>query len=70
MMDNSDSISPLVFLLSIVQLIKTLMSSCRTLYVYNSHNESIEFLGKLRTERSVYTHWAAKQRGGKEGLVV
>ena len=25
------------------------------MYVYNSHNESIEFLGKLRTERSLYT---------------
>jgi hypothetical protein len=28
---------------------------CRTLYVYNSHNKSIEF-GKLRTERYLNTN--------------
>jgi hypothetical protein len=31
------------------------------MYVYNSHNISIEF-GKLRTERYLYTKRAAKQR--------
>ena len=40
---------------------------CKTIYVYNSHIESIEFLGKLRMEHSLYTNWAAKQCGGKRG---